>query len=60
MDLLGSILGSMDAPTCTPVDEATKKKIKGLSIMSYFLNSDICFYVEVITCMRLRINGDLY
>jgi len=28
MDLLGSILGKMDAPPSTPVDEETRKKIK--------------------------------
>jgi len=28
MDLLGSILGKMDAPTSAPVDEETKKKVK--------------------------------
>lgn len=29
MDLLGSILGKMDAPPSVPVDEETKEKVKG-------------------------------
>ena len=32
MDLLGSILGKMDAPPAAQVDEETKKKVRGSNL----------------------------
>ena len=35
MDLLGSILGKMDAPPAAQVDEETKKKVRGSNLNNF-------------------------
>ena len=51
MDLLGSILGKMDAPPAAQVDEETKKKVKGQNF------DDLFTHFSLILTYLLRCSG---